>query len=155
MFLGVLGMSVRPTSDWYRSLALNSWFQKVRLTHHHLYLCRGLVVTVKPEQRRIGDSPHQSGDCPTAAWCGASLTVLKHPHCGHSHASLTSDVGMKCTKVGASSAVDKISNVNRYSCSGIASLTVPKLCTPCHYSWDGDRHRNAHRVCANTAIQFT
>ena len=37
MFLGVLGMSVRPTSDWYRSLALNSWFQKVRLTHHHLY----------------------------------------------------------------------------------------------------------------------
>mmetsp|Transcript_33787 Transcript_33787/g.76473 ORF Transcript_33787/g.76473 Transcript_33787/m.76473 type:complete len:214 (-) Transcript_33787:309-950(-) len=37
MFLGVLGMSVRPTSDWYRSLALNSWFIKVRLTHHHLY----------------------------------------------------------------------------------------------------------------------
>ena len=37
MFLGVLGMSVRPTSDWYRSLALNSWFQKIRLTHHHLY----------------------------------------------------------------------------------------------------------------------
>ena len=50
------------------------------------------------------------------------------------------------TKVGASSAVDKISNVNRYSCSGIASLTVLKLCTPCHYSWGGDKHRNAHRV---------
>ena len=39
MFLGVLGMSVRPTSDWYRSLALSSWFIKVRLTHHHLYHC--------------------------------------------------------------------------------------------------------------------
>jgi hypothetical protein len=25
--------------------------------------------------------------------------VLKHPHCSHSHASVTSDVGMKCTKV--------------------------------------------------------
>ena len=45
-----------------------------------------------------------------------------------------------------SSAVDKISNVNRYSCSGIASLTVLKLCTPCHYSCGGDKHRNAHRV---------
>ena len=72
--------------------------------------------------------------------------MLKHSHCGHSHASVTSDVGMKCTKVGSSSAVDKIGNVNRYSCSGIASLTVPKLCTPGHYSWGGDKHRNAHRV---------
>ena len=49
---------------------------------------RGLVVTVKPLQRRISDSPHRSGDCPTTAWCEARLTVLKHPHCGHSHASV-------------------------------------------------------------------
>ena len=28
--------------------------------------------------------------CPTTAWCGARLTVLKHLHCGHSHASVTS-----------------------------------------------------------------
>ena len=49
---------------------------------------RGLVVTVKPLQRRISDSPHRSGDCPTTAWCGARLTVLEHPHCGHSHASV-------------------------------------------------------------------
>ena len=49
---------------------------------------RGLVVTVKPLQRRISDSPHRSGDCPTTTRCGASLTVLKHPHCGHSHASV-------------------------------------------------------------------
>ena len=49
---------------------------------------QGLVVTVKPYQRRIGDSPHRSGDCPTTTWCGPSLTVLKHPHCGHSHASV-------------------------------------------------------------------
>ena len=49
---------------------------------------RGFVVTVKPQQRRISDSPRRSGDCPTATWCGASLTVLKHPHCGHSHASV-------------------------------------------------------------------
>ena len=48
---------------------------------------QGLVVTVKPYQRRIGDSPHRSGECPTTAWCGPSLTVLKHRHCGHSHAS--------------------------------------------------------------------
>ena len=60
---------------------------------------RGLVVTVKPLQRHISDSPHRSGDCPTTAWCGERLTVLKNPHCGHSHASVTSDVGMKCTKV--------------------------------------------------------
>ena len=37
MLLGVLGMSVRTTSDWYRSLALNSLFIKVRLTPQHLY----------------------------------------------------------------------------------------------------------------------
>ena len=49
---------------------------------------RGLVVTVKPLQRRISDSPHRSGDCPTTTWCGRRLTVLKHPHYGHSHASV-------------------------------------------------------------------
>ena len=52
------------------------------------YDIRGLVVTVKPLQRHISDSPHRSGDCPTTAWCGPRLTVLKHPHCGHSHASV-------------------------------------------------------------------
>ena len=49
---------------------------------------RGVVVTVKPSQRRISDSPHRSGDCVTTTWCGASLTVLKHPHFSHSHASV-------------------------------------------------------------------
>ena len=50
-------------------------------------------------KRRMRDSPHRSGDCPTTTWCVASLTALKHPHCGHSHASVTSDVEIKCTKV--------------------------------------------------------
>jgi hypothetical protein len=43
----------------------------------------------------MSESPHRLGDCPTATWCGPSLTVLKHPHCGHSHASVTSDVDME------------------------------------------------------------
>ena len=47
----------------------------------------GLTVTASL-QRRMSDSPHRSGDCPTTTGCGASLTVLKHPHCGHSHASV-------------------------------------------------------------------
>ena len=59
----------------------------------------GLIVTDKPLQLRMSESPHRLGDCPTTTWCGPSLTVLKHPHCGHSHASVTSDVGMKCMKV--------------------------------------------------------
>ena len=66
-------------------------FAPLGLHSHSVSVCaraRGLVVTVKPYQRRISDSPHRSGDCPTAAWCGASLTVLKHLHCGHSHASV-------------------------------------------------------------------
>ena len=49
---------------------------------------RGLVVTVKPLQRRISDSPHRSSDGHTTPWCVASLTVLKRSHCGHSHASV-------------------------------------------------------------------
>ena len=53
----------------------------------------------KTVKRRMRDSPHRSGDCPTTTWCGARLTVLKHPHCGHSHTFVTSDLGMKCTKV--------------------------------------------------------
>ena len=75
---------------------------QISVIHRIGRLCarvRGLVVTVKPLQRRISDSPHRSGDCPTTAWCGPRLTVLKHPHCCHSHASVTSDVGMKCMKV--------------------------------------------------------
>jgi hypothetical protein len=42
----------------------------------------------KTVKRQMIDSPHRSGDCLTTTWCGASLTVLKHPHCGHSHASV-------------------------------------------------------------------
>ena len=33
-------------------------------------------------------APHRSGNCPPTTWWGASITVLKHPHCGHSHASV-------------------------------------------------------------------
>jgi hypothetical protein len=43
--------------------------------HANLYTLtftvRGVVITVKPLQRRISDSPHRSGDSP---WCGFSLT---------------------------------------------------------------------------------
>jgi hypothetical protein len=52
-----------------------------------------------------GDSPrHQSGDRPTTTWCGASLTVLKHPHCGNSHASVVNDpcsdrASLSCARV--------------------------------------------------------
>jgi hypothetical protein len=60
---------------------------------------QGLVVTVKPLQCRMSDSPHQSGDCPTTKWCRASLTVLKHPHCGHSRRSV---VKYPCSKAGVS-----------------------------------------------------
>ena len=34
------------------------------------------------------DPPHRSGECPTTPWCVASLKVLKHSHCNHSHASV-------------------------------------------------------------------
>jgi hypothetical protein len=47
-----------------------------------------LIMTVKPLQRRMSDSPHQSWAYPTTTWCRASLKVLKHPHCGRSRASV-------------------------------------------------------------------
>jgi hypothetical protein len=40
---------------------------------------------------KASDEPFASAigrDCLTTAWCGASLTALKHPRCGHPHDSV-------------------------------------------------------------------
>ena len=49
---------------------------------------------------KASDEPFASAigrDCLTTAWCGVSPTVLKHPRCGHPHASV---VKYQCSDTG-------------------------------------------------------